>query len=309
MGLKNDATNTVKEEKLFYQGEIIGKGKEYLGKEYTYNVKVISGNKIGQGSNSIEVYKNVPVMGNDGTVSPELEEGDTVFLSFMNKNNNDPVIVSNDVSKSSGSSAGSGTPSSGADSGGTPVTGVSGGGYVDFDLQDIANDAIKNYTFTWPCPSTNLYTSLFGYRPTSGRNHTGVDLNARFGSDIVAATDGTVQSINTELGGGGYGRYVYIESPTGIVTMYAHGSQILVSKGQQVTAGQVVMKSGQSGYTETQYAAHLHFEVIAKTDGSKKWFNPRYVHYKEGAGNDTNIFPVWNQNSVTGSNEYQTIPK
>lgn len=295
MGLKNDATNTVKEEKLFYQGEIIGKGKEYLGKKYTYNVKVVSGNKTGQGSTSIEVYKNLPVMGNDGTVSPELEEGDTVFLSFMNKNNNDPVIVSNNISKSYNIGTGNNNLVS------TSATDESGLQQIDFSVLSVSNEDIKKCIFVWPCPSSNTITSLFGYRISKKQNHTGIDINAAEGSSVISATDGQVVDLNANGDGGGYGYYVEISTKEGILTKYCHGSQILVTKGQEIKAGDTIMKSGHTG---GNYGPHLHFEIKGIENSKTIFYNPRLVKYTDGDGTNENIFKLLLLDQV---NEYEKI--
>ncbi len=56
----------------------------------------------------------------------------------------------------------------------------------------------------------------------------------------------------------GYGNYVVIQHPGGLVTLYGHLDRILVARGQQVVAGQPV---GQEGSTGWSTGPHLHFEV------------------------------------------------
>ena len=51
---------------------------------------------------------------------------------------------------------------------------------------------------------------------------------------------------------------VLIDHGGGISTLYAHGSQIMVSVGQAVKRGDVVLKVGQTGYAT---GPHAHFEV------------------------------------------------
>ncbi len=49
-----------------------------------------------------------------------------------------------------------------------------------------------------------------------------------------------------------------IDHGNGIVTLYAHGSKILVKTNQTVKQGQVVLKVGSTGYST---GPHAHFEV------------------------------------------------
>ena len=104
-----------------------------------------------------------------------------------------------------------------------------------------------------------IVTSPFGNRtaPYVGY-HTGIDL-AKYGSahgePIVAANDGKVILASWY---GGYGNCIMIDHGGGVVTLYGHASQLLVSKGQYVSRGQQI---GRIGNTGNSFGAHLHFEV------------------------------------------------
>ncbi|MCR5146185.1 MAG: peptidoglycan DD-metalloendopeptidase family protein [Clostridia bacterium] len=111
----------------------------------------------------------------------------------------------------------------------------------------------------WPCPSSSRITSQYGYRILYGVKdfHTGIDIGASYGSNIVAAESGTV--ILASYGwNGSYGNYIIINHGNGITTRYAHASKLYVTTGQTVTKGQVIAAVGESGRA---YGAHLHFEV------------------------------------------------
>ena len=55
-----------------------------------------------------------------------------------------------------------------------------------------------------------------------------------------------------------YGNMVIIDHGGGVVTLYAHGSEILVEVGQTVTQGTAVLKVGSTGYST---GPHAHFDI------------------------------------------------
>ncbi|MBQ3265328.1 MAG: peptidoglycan DD-metalloendopeptidase family protein [Ruminococcus sp.] len=117
-------------------------------------------------------------------------------------------------------------------------------------------------------------TSYYGYRvhPISGDKnyHTGVDIGMSQGTEIRAGHDGTVTIAGEN---GGYGLCVELsgETPEGknLVTKYGHCSQILVSVGDTVSAGDVIAKVGSTGNST---GPHLHLEVLV--DGN--YLNPLF---------------------------------
>lgn len=113
--------------------------------------------------------------------------------------------------------------------------------------------------FTWPCPSSSYITSSFGNRLHPILNvwkfHTGVDIGASSGQNILAAASGKVIMATWY---GGYGNCVMIDHGGGIVTLYGHCSQLLVSNGATVKKGQVIALVGSTGNSS---GPHLHFEV------------------------------------------------
>ena len=124
--------------------------------------------------------------------------------------------------------------------------------------------AMGNVTYTggqfaWPVPGRSYISSGYGYRNRpigSGREfHTGYDIPAPTGSNIVAAADGTVITAGYV---NGFGYTVMINHGGGLVTLYGHNSKLNVSVGQQVTKGQVVAKCGSTGNST---GPHCHFEV------------------------------------------------
>ena len=126
--------------------------------------------------------------------------------------------------------------------------------------------AIKNVgekyvggVMSWPVPGYTRITSTFGMRthPITGvyKLHTGVDIGAPAGTNFIAANDGVVTYAGWN---NAYGNMVIIDHGGGINTLYAHGSQILVSVGETVYQGTPVLKVGSTGYST---GPHAHFEV------------------------------------------------
>lgn len=111
----------------------------------------------------------------------------------------------------------------------------------------------------WPCPSSSRITSGYGSRtsPTAGAssNHKGIDISASTGSSIVAAASGTVSIATYSYSAG---NYIMINHGNGLSTVYMHCSQLLVSAGDTVKAGQTIAKVGSTGYST---GSHLHFGV------------------------------------------------
>ncbi len=115
-------------------------------------------------------------------------------------------------------------------------------------------------SFVWPAPASRYITSAFGNRthPIFGTTkfHSGIDIGAPAGSNVVAADGGTV--ILAEDRKDGYGLYVVIAHSGDKTTLYAHMSALAVEKGQTVSQGQVI---GYVGATGNATGPHLHFEV------------------------------------------------
>jgi murein DD-endopeptidase MepM/ murein hydrolase activator NlpD len=101
--------------------------------------------------------------------------------------------------------------------------------------------------------------SSFGERqdPINGEGafHSGIDIDAPYGSPIRAAADGDV--IGAAMVGG-YGREIVLDHGHDVTTIYGHLSAMSVVPGQHVTRGQVIGYVGQSGRAT---GPHLHYEV------------------------------------------------
>jgi len=101
--------------------------------------------------------------------------------------------------------------------------------------------------------------SSFGERedPFKGEGafHSGIDIDAPYGTPVRAAADGEVLD---ESMGSGYGRQVVLDHGHDVHTVYGHLSAQAVVPGQHVARGQVIGYVGQSGRAT---GPHLHYEV------------------------------------------------
>jgi murein DD-endopeptidase MepM/ murein hydrolase activator NlpD len=94
---------------------------------------------------------------------------------------------------------------------------------------------------------------VYGYRSC----HTGLDISAPSGTEILAARGGTVLWTRSDLGGP-YGNNTLVDHGNGLATFYAHQSSFAVSAGQRVSKGEVIGYVGSTGYST---GSHLHWEV------------------------------------------------
>jgi murein DD-endopeptidase MepM/ murein hydrolase activator NlpD len=108
-------------------------------------------------------------------------------------------------------------------------------------------------------PVEGRVASSFGERedPFNGEGafHSGVDIDAPYGTPVRAAGDGLVTGADL---GAGYGRAVVLNHGHDVRTLYGHLSAVAVVPGQHVTRGQVIGYVGQSGRAT---GPHLHYEV------------------------------------------------
>ena len=125
---------------------------------------------------------------------------------------------------------------------------------------------------SWPLDSVKL-TQYFGNTPFASKNpqvyngggHNGIDLRASVGTPVKSAGFGTVvDSGDTDAScdGVSYGKWVLIKHNNGLSTLYAHLSLIRAYKNEEVSTGDVIGYSGNTGYST---GPHLHFAVFASS--------------------------------------------
>jgi murein DD-endopeptidase MepM/ murein hydrolase activator NlpD len=127
-------------------------------------------------------------------------------------------------------------------------------------IAQAASTGTATGALIWPLPGASAGGGVgwrthpvYGYRSC----HTGVDISASSGTEIIAARTGVVIWTKSELGGP-FGNNTLIDHGNGLATFYAHQSGFAVQAGQKVKKGQVIGYVGSTGYST---GSHLHFEV------------------------------------------------
>lgn len=110
-----------------------------------------------------------------------------------------------------------------------------------------------------PWPVAGSVARSFGQQKNPRFNTTtfnsGVDIAAKFGAPITAVAKGRVDYVNWLEG---YGKCAIINHGGGFYTLYANASEILVSVGKDVAAGETIGRVGDTGST---IGTALHFEI------------------------------------------------
>jgi murein DD-endopeptidase MepM/ murein hydrolase activator NlpD len=147
---------------------------------------------------------------------------------------------------------------------------------LDYSISDIKNfrkivnntkkDWEKEYVWLEALPSSipilgdYKITSTYGMRidPFLGRlsQHEGLDFSAPMGTLISASGKGVVYKTGFDKE---YGNFVELKHQHGYRTIYAHASEVLVKKGQEINRGDPIARVGNSGRST---GPHLHYEVI-----------------------------------------------
>lgn len=124
----------------------------------------------------------------------------------------------------------------------------------------------KKGILSWPLDKI-IITQNFGKTSFSGRlyasgTHNGTDFGASDGTPVKAALSGVVRATgNTDLKKNclSYGKWILVDHPNGLSTLYAHLSVQSVKAGQSVATGDTIAFSGRTGYVT---GPHLHLTVL-----------------------------------------------
>ena len=134
---------------------------------------------------------------------------------------------------------------------------------LDYTLDPTRIPPAGKGILRWPLDNVYI-TQQFGKTSSAKRlytsgTHDGIDFRASLATPVRASLSGTVMEVNHgAVQNCQYGKWVLIRHGNGLATLYAHLSDISVSKGASVTTGQVIGYSGSTGYAT---GPHLHFTV------------------------------------------------
>ena len=116
----------------------------------------------------------------------------------------------------------------------------------------VAAPATLRGGFTWPAKGNII--RRFG-PIASGERSDGIKIAVPLDTPILAAADGTVAYVGSEIPS--LGGLVILQHGSGWTSVYGHAGQLLVQRGQSVKRGQMIALSGNSGTNRAQ----LHFEL------------------------------------------------
>jgi len=103
--------------------------------------------------------------------------------------------------------------------------------------------------------------------------HVGYDLASNSMADVKASNAGIVVYADEN---GIYGNMPLIDHGLGLYTLYGHCSQLLVNEGDEVSAGQVIAKTGATGLA---MGDHLHFGMLVQGIEVRpvEWFDQSWI--------------------------------
>jgi murein DD-endopeptidase MepM/ murein hydrolase activator NlpD len=152
---------------------------------------------------------------------------------------------------------------------------------LQFILDPTTIPAPGTKVFDWPLRNI-IITQFFGGSEFARRNpgiyggrayHPGVDFGAPRGTPIYAPLTGVVRATgNTDLVPGcfSWGKWILVDHPNGLATLYAHLDTISVTPGQAVATNEIIGYTGNTGFST---GPHLHFTVYVKDGVNVRQFN------------------------------------
>ena len=112
--------------------------------------------------------------------------------------------------------------------------------------------------FRLPLNPPITITDIYGYSRETGAStisHKGTDFRATVGTLVYAMNSGLVR-LTTNMRN--YGNVIVVDHGLGLHTIYMHLSEILIKNGDAISKGQLIAKSGNTGYV---LGPHLHLTI------------------------------------------------
>lgn len=126
-------------------------------------------------------------------------------------------------------------------------------------INSVPSGKVALWSQAFQLPVTDpVVTDPYGYTRLTGAStisHKGTDFHAPVGTPVYVMNTGVVKMVRVFRN---YGNTIIVDHGAGVETLYMHLSETLVSVGQRVEKGQLIAKSGDTGYAE---APHLHISV------------------------------------------------
>jgi murein DD-endopeptidase MepM/ murein hydrolase activator NlpD len=159
-----------------------------------------------------------------------------------------------------------------------------------YHLAGVGSSADSSYVYRLPYPPGVSHFLIQGYRSSfSHKGRLALDFKMKKGSDVTASRDGVVVRVQESYTKGGVNKK-YLSKANQIVIRHSDGSQAyyghlqhngaLVNVGDTVKQGQVIGKSGSTGYSALP---HLHFIVWGPQPNGGRGQLPTRFQTKSGA--------------------------
>ncbi len=156
----------------------------------------------------------------------------------------------------------------------------------------VSNKEAKDdtsYVYSLPYPKGVSYLMVQGYKSQfSHRGRLSLDFKMKRGSPVTAARNGVVVRVEESFSTGGVNKK-YLRKANQVIILHSDGSQayyghvqqngVVVNVGDVVKAGQVIAKSGSTGFSAFP---HLHFIVWGPTPGGGRSQLPTRFNTKKG---------------------------
>jgi murein DD-endopeptidase MepM/ murein hydrolase activator NlpD len=121
-----------------------------------------------------------------------------------------------------------------------------------------ASEKLWSGEFRVPIDPPITITDVYGYSRITVNStiaHKGTDYRAAVGTPVYAMNSGTVRFARNLRN---YGNVIGVDHGLGLLTIYMHLSEINVALGQEVKKGELIGKSGATGYV---LGPHLHLTI------------------------------------------------